>query len=210
VPEDADKHDSRLQHAPSATRNSAVILDVLKEHLPETGRALEIASGSGQHAAAFAHVFPGIDWFPSDPDERARDSIAAWSQKIAAENLNPPLDVDVTHALWHGEVEGPFNALLAINMVHITAWDVTVGLLRGAGELLVRDGLLYLYGPYRRDGALTAQSNVKFDEWLKGQNEEWGVRDMGEVERQAELSGLLLDQVIDMPANNFSLIFRKI
>ncbi len=210
MPEDADKHDSRLQHAPSATRNSAVILDVLKEYLPETGRALEIASGSGQHAAAFALAFPGIGWFPSDPDERARDSIAAWSQNIAADNLNPPLDIDVTRALWHGDVEGPFNALLAINMVHITPWAVTVGLLRGASELLVRDGLLYLYGPYRRDGAHTAQSNVKFDEWLKGQNEEWGVRDMGEVERQAELSGLLLGEVIDMPANNFSLIFRKI
>ncbi len=209
MPEDADKHDSRLQHAPSATRNSAVILEVLKKHLPETGRALEIASGSGQHAAAFAITFPGIDWFPSDPDERARDSITVWSEDAGAENLNPPLDIDVTRALWHGEVEGPFNALLAINMVHIAPWAVTVGLLRGAGELLVRDGLLYLYGPYRRDGAHTAQSNVKFDEWLKGQNEAWGVRDMSEVERQAELSGLLLGEVIDMPANNFSLIFRK-
>ena len=116
MPEDADKHDSRLQHAPSATRNSAVILEVLKKHLPETGRALEIASGSGQHAAAFAITFPGIDWFPSDPDERARDSITAWSEDAGAENLNPPLDIDVTRALWHGEVEGPFNALLAINM----------------------------------------------------------------------------------------------
>ncbi len=210
MPEDADNHDPRLQHAPSATRNSAVILEILKEHLPETGRALEIASGSGQHAAAFAIAFPRIDWFPSDPDERARISIAAWSRNIAAENLNPPLDIDVTGALWHGGVEGPFNALLAINMVHITPWAVTVGLLRGAGELLVRDGLLYLYGPYRRDGAHTAQSNVKFDEWLKGQNEEWGVLDMGEVERQAEVNALHLDKVIDMPANNFSLIFRKI
>ena len=210
MPEDADNHDSRLLHAPSATRNSAVILEILKKHLPETGRALEIASGSGQHAAAFALAFPRIDWFPSDPDERARISITAWSQNTAAENLNPPLDINVSRAMWHGQVEGPFNALLAINLVHITPWAVTVGLLRGAGELLARKGLLSLYGPYRRDGAHTAQSNIKFDEWLKGQNEEWGVRDMGEVERQAELSGLRLGEAIEMPANNFSLIFRKI
>jgi len=107
------------------------------------------------------------------------------------------------------EVEGQFNAMLAINMVHIAPWSVAEGLLLGVGELLVSGGLLYLYGPYRIDGAHTADSNIKFDEWLKGQNEEWGVRDLGDVQRQAELNSLFLDEAIEMPANNFSLIFRK-
>jgi SAM-dependent methyltransferase len=182
---------------------------VLSEHLPETGRALEIASGSGQHAAAFAKAFPGIDWVPSDPDERARDSIAAWAEEAGSDNLMPVLDIDVTRAAWNEDVEGPFNAILAINMVHISPWAAAEGLLRGAGSLLTSGGLLYLYGPYRKDDAHTADSNIKFDAWLKGQNEQWGVRDMGEVKHQGELNGLHLGETIEMPANNFSLIFRK-
>ncbi len=170
---------------------------------------MEIASGSGQHVAAFAKSFPGIDWTPSDPDEHARDSISAWREKAALENLAPPLDLDVTCARWQEPLEGPLDAVLAINLVHIAPWSVTLGLLRGAGELLVPGGLLYLYGPYRKDGAHTAPSNIKFEKWLKDQNEEWGVRDMGEVEHAAEKSGLHPEQAQEMPANNFSLIFRK-
>ncbi len=139
MPQNSDKHHARLQHSPSAERNSAPILEVLRAYLPETGRALEIASGSGQHAAAFANAFPGIDWHPSDPDERARDSIAAWAEQAAAvDNLSPPLDIDVTRARWQEDVEGPLDAVLAINLVHIAPWEVTEGLLRGAGDLLVR------------------------------------------------------------------------
>ena len=181
----------------------------MHEHLPQTGRALEIASGTGQHAAAFAIAFPGIDWYASDPDERARDSIAAWRDAAAADNLMPPLDIDVTRTDWHRQVEGPLDAVLAINLVHIAPWAVTQGLLRSAGDLLVQDGLLYLYGPYRKDGAHTADSNIQFEAWLKRQDESWGVRDMGDVEREGANHGLNLDNAIEMPANNFSLIFRR-
>jgi hypothetical protein len=182
---------------------------MLGTRLPQTGRALEIASGSGQHVAVFAKSFPGIQWVPSDLDELARDSISAWCDHTALENIGTPLNLDVSREGWQGGIDGPFDVLLAINLVHIAPWAVAVGLLRGAGELLVKGGQLFLYGPYRKDGAHTAQSNARFEEWLKDQNEEWGVRDMGEVERTAEQFGLHLGEAIEMPANNFSLIFRK-
>lgn len=185
------------------------IQEVLGRVMPDAGRALEIASGSGQHVAAFAKSFPAINWLPSDPDELARDSICAWVEMSRADNLEDPLEIDVTESNWQSRIDGPLEALLAINMVHIAPWEVTEGLLLGAGDLLVKGGLLYLYGPYRKDGAHTAPSNIKFDEWLKRQDEAWGVRDMGDVERQANLNGLVLGETIEMPANNFSLIFRK-
>jgi hypothetical protein len=209
VPEDADNPDPRLRLAPSAERNSTAIQEVLSMVLPDAGRALEIASGSGQHVAAFAKAFPAINWLPSDPDELARDSICAWVEMSRTNNLEAPLEIDVTGNNWQSGIEGLLNAVLAINMVHIAPWEVTEGLLLGAGDLLVKDGLLYLYGPYLKNGAHTAPSNIKFDEWLKGQDEAWGVRDMGDVERQANLNGLVLVETIEMPANNFSLIFRK-
>lgn len=209
MPEDTDKPDPRLRHAPSAERNSLAIQEVLGRVLPDTGRALEIASGSGQHVAAFAKTFPAINWQPSDPDELARDSISAWVEMTAADNLKAPLELDVTQRNWQSRFDKPLDAVLAINMVHIAPWEVTEGLLLGAGDLLVKGGLLYLYGPYRKDGAHTAPSNIKFDEWLKGQNKAWGVREMGDVEHQANLNGLVLGEAIEMPANNFSLIFHK-
>lgn len=206
MPSDPDK---RLQHAPSAARNMTPILEVLSELLPQTGRALEIASGTGQHAAAFAENFPQLVWWPSDPAAEARESIKAWADEMEVSNLRAPLDIDVTHVRWQDACEAPFDAILAINLIHISPWAVTKGLMRGAGELLARGGLLYLYGPYRKDGVHTAQSNIKFDAWLKAQNEAWGVRDMGEIEKQGERNGLVLADVIAMPANNFSLLFRK-
>lgn len=206
---DRNERPARLQHAPSAERNMAPILEVLSEHLPQSGRALEIASGTGQHAAAFAQKFPQLVWWPSDPAAEARASITAWGDEMALSNLKMPLDLDVSRARWQDACEAPFDAILAINLIHISPWAVTKGLMRGAGTLLARGGLLYLYGPYRKDGVHTAQSNIKFDAWLKAQNEAWGVKDMGEVEKQGALNGLSLANVIAMPANNFSLIFRK-
>ncbi len=142
-------------------------------------------------------------------DEVARDSISAWGEKAALGNLAPPRNLDMTRADWHEQINGPLDAVLAINLVHVAPWEVTLGLLRGAGELLVQGGKLYLYGPYRVDGVHTAKSNIKFERWLKDQNESWGVRDMGEVERAAEPCGFLMTEAVEMPANNFSLIFRK-
>ena len=197
------------RRTPAAERNTGAILKVLAAHLPASGRALEIASGTGQHAAAFAQNFPAITWTPSDPAPDARRSIAAWVGEAGLENLKPPLDLDVMREHWPAALKGPFDAVLAINLVHISPWAACEGLLRGAGALLQKRGMLYLYGPYRRGGAHTADSNARFEEWLHGQNREWGVRDIGEVERAAATHGLALDAVIAMPANNFSLILRK-
>lgn len=200
---------SRKQHAPAAERNTRPILDVLKQHLPEQGRVLEIASGTGQHAVAFARAFPNIEWVPSDPDISARESIAAWAEEARLPNLQPPREIDVTRPGWPKGAGGPFDVILAINLVHISPWAATLGLLKGAGRLLTPGGILYLYGAYRREGEHTSESNIRFEEWLKAQSPEYGVRDMADVEQEANAHGLALADVIEMPANNFSLIFRK-
>lgn len=200
---------ARKQPSPSSDRNTAPILGVLSACLPPSGRALEIGSGSGQHAAAFAQAFPAIEWIPSDPDPVARESIAAWAEETGADNLQPAIHIDVTRENWHTGMEEPLDAVLAINMVHISPWEATLGLMRGAGRLLVPGGILYLYGPYRRDGRQTSESNVRFEQWLKGLSPEYGVRDLADMEREGAANGLPLDEIIDMPANNFSLVFRK-
>ena len=209
MPSDHDRRQTRLQHAPAVARNKEHILEVLSGHLPQSGSALEIASGTGQHAAAFARSFPELVWWPSDPAAEARESIMAWADETGLSNLEDPLDLDVTRKDWQDMFDAPIDVILAINLLHISPWAATEGLMRGAGRLLVRGGLLYLYGPYRKGGVHTAESNIKFDAWLKGQNEAWGVKDMDEVREQGALNGLLLDKEIAMPANNFSLIFRK-
>lgn len=209
MPDDLNTYQTRQQHAPAVARNTEFILEVLSDQFPQTGRALEIASGTGQHAVIFAQNFPGIIWQPSDPARQARESIAAWADEEKLSNLNAPLDLDVAGEDWQDVFDTPFDVILAINLIHISTWAVTQGLMRGAGKLLVRGGMLYLYGPYRKGGVHTAPSNVKFDAWLKSQNEFWGVKDMGEVCEQGALHGLVLEKEIAMPANNFSLVFRK-
>lgn len=163
----------------------------------------------GQHVVSFAERFPGIIWQPSDPDEASRASIAAWRDHSGASNILPPMDIDVAEASWERALDGSFDAILAINLIHISPWRVTQGLLRGAGVLLEPHGLLYLYGPYKRDGVHTAESNARFEEWLKAQSPEYGVRDMEEIIQVAEENELNLEQAVDMPSNNFSLLFRK-
>lgn len=182
---------------------------MLSERLPESGRALEIGSGSGQHAAAFAEAFPGIDWTPSDPDPQARESISAWTDEVRVANLLSVLDLDVTSEDWFEAAGNPYDAILAINVVHISPWRATKGLMRGAGQLLAPGGFLYLYGPFMREGRHTSDSNVRFEEWLKGLSPEYGVRDLADVEAEANANGLMLDDVVDMPANNFSVFLRK-
>lgn len=200
----AQKH-----HAPAAARNTGPILDVLGAILPEMGRALEIASGTGQHAAAFAEAFPGIGWQPSDQDAAARDSIAAWVAESGLGNLQPPVNIDVMDADWPVAVAGELDLIVCINMIHISPWEACEGLMKGAGGLLREGGLLYLYGPYKRDGGHTAPSNAAFDESLRGRNPAWGIRDMGDVEAAAGGWGMALKKTVAMPANNFSVIFRK-
>ncbi len=198
-----------LARAPAAARNQAPILAVLRRHLPDKGVALEIASGTGQHAAAFAGAFPEIDWQPSDPNPEARHSIAAWRAQSNLTNLRAPLSIDVSNPDWETALPGQMAAILCINMIHIAPWAAGEGLIRGAGEILSKTGLLFFYGPFRRDGSHTAPSNAEFDRALRAQNPEWGVRDMEAVTERARAAGLELAETVAMPANNLSLIFRR-
>jgi hypothetical protein len=197
------------QSAPAAERNLAPILAVLKDILPESGTVLEIASGTGQHAAAFATAFPMLNWLPSDPAPHARASIAAWRDAIQSENLSPPMELNSSRPDWERVIEDAPAAILCINMIHIAPWSACAGLVRGAGRLLPVDGLLYLYGPFRCGGAHTAPSNAAFDRALRAENPEWGVRDLEAVVGLAEAAGLRLERSIAMPANNLSVVFRR-
>ena len=204
----AEAGDAR-RHAPSASRNEAPILDVLRDVLPATGRALEIGSATGQHIAAFARTFPGLQWQPSDPFAESRASTAAWVAETGLDNLADPIAVDVTTPDWPAALDGPRDAIVCINVLHIAPWAVTEGLMAGAGRLLAPGGILYLYGPYKRDGHHTAQSNADFDASLRHRDPTWGIRDIADVETCAKANGLTLERTIDMPRDNFSLVFRR-
>jgi cyclopropane fatty-acyl-phospholipid synthase-like methyltransferase len=197
------------QYSPSTARNRDPILLVLKRLLPEGARVLELASGSGEHAVFAARALPGVLWRPSDPDEGARASIAAWVDAEALSNVLSPVAIDVREPVWGVEADAPFDALVAINMIHISPWEATLGLLSGAGRLLRTGGVLYTYGPYKRGGCHTAPSNEAFDAWLKSRDPNWGVRDVAEVERAAAAQGLALQETVEMPANNLSLVFVR-
>ncbi|AMV45024.1 DUF938 domain-containing protein [Paraburkholderia caribensis] len=194
------------QHAPSAERNREPILAVLERVLPATGTVLEIASGTGQHAIHFAAALPDLVWQPSDLDGEARASIAAWTARSGLTNVRPPLAIDVRDASWGIEAAA---AIVCINMIHISPWASAQGLIGGAGRLLGPGGVLFLYGPYRRGGAHTAPTNAAFDDQLQSRNPAWGVRNMEDVVALAEAAGFDADEPIAMPANNFSLVFRK-
>jgi SAM-dependent methyltransferase len=192
--------------APAAERNAGPILDVLRGALPERGTVLEIASGTGQHAVHFAAALPGIIWQPSDADARARASIAAWRAHSGLANLREPIDLDVCREPWPIEA---VDAIVCINMIHISPWEAAQALMKGAGARIASAGSLVLYGPYRRGGAHTAPSNEAFDADLRSRDPAWGVRDMEEVEALAQAQGFACEARVAMPANNFSLVFRK-
>lgn len=195
------------QQSPSAARNREPILDALRSVLPAEARVLELASGTGEHGVFFAGAMPGWSWQPSDPDAAARASIEAWRQELALANLLAPLAIDARAPEWG--VAGPFDAIVAINMIHISPWEATLGLMAGAGRLLAPGGVLFTYGAYKRGGAHTAPSNEAFEQWLKGRDPAFGVRDLEAVEAAANAQGLSLREVIAMPANNFSLVFER-
>lgn len=197
--------DGRLT-APAAERNKGPILEVLKRFLPESGLVLEIASGTGQHVAHFATALPSLTWQPTDLDPEHLISIAAWRRHSGLQNVRPPFELDVGSNPWPVERA---DAVLCCNMIHIAPWAATKGLLKGAARVLVPGGVLFLYGPYRRFGAHTAPSNAAFDADLRARDPEWGLRDMEEVVALAAKNGLSLVEIVSMPANNFSIIFRR-
>jgi SAM-dependent methyltransferase len=201
----SESSDPRLYHAHVA-RNREPILEVLRRVLPPQGFVLEVASGSGEHAAYFAKGLPGMSWQPTDLDPQVLASIAAHRQAAGAANLLPPLSLDVMAEEWPA---ARADALVCINMIHITPWAASEGLLAGAERVLPAGGVLYLYGPYRIDGRHTAPSNLAFDAWLRGQNAQWGVRDLTDVTALARRHGLALAETVPMPANNLSVIFRR-
>lgn len=194
------------QHSPSAERNRQPILDVLQRVLPARGVALEIASGSGEHAVHFAAGLPGWTWQPSDAEPSVLPSIAAWIAGSGLSNVRAPLLLDVTASSWPGVPT--VDAIFCANMLHIAPWAACQGLMRGAARHLARDGRLVTYGPYFIDDVATAPSNLAFDADLRARNPAWGVRNLRDVEAEASKSGLQLVGRFAMPANNFTLVFR--
>lgn len=194
--------------SPAAARNAEAILAILRAHLPRYGSVLEIASGSGQHAVAFAAGLPEATWIPSDPSPEARESIMAWRQEAGLPNLAEPLALDATDpTTWPGET---VQAVVCINMIHISPWSATEGLMALAGRVLTRPGgLLFLYGPYLEDDQSLAPSNAAFDADLKARDPAWGLRDRDTVVAEARKQGLHLTLRKAMPANNIALLFRR-
>lgn len=202
--------DKRLS-SPSALRNRGPILDVLREVLPASGLVLEIASGSGEHVTHFAANLPALAFAPSDPSEAARASIAARIDEARIDaarlaNIRPPLALDAASAIWPIDRA---DAVICINMIHISPWPATQGLVKGAAAILPPGAPLFLYGPYKRGGAHTAPSNAQFDDSLRAQDFRWGVRDLEQVAELAADAGFSTPDIVAMPANNLSVIFRK-
>lgn len=191
--------------APAADRNKQPILDVLARVLPPRGLVLEIASGTGQHVVHFAAALPGLEWQPSDPEAEARRSIAGWTAGAGLANVRAPLALDVHDAPWP---VAHADALVCINMIHIAPWSATAALFAGAASVLPPGAPLVLYGPFRRGGRHTAPSNAAFDASLRARNPEWGVRDLEETGAVGAAHSFALDEVVAMPANNLTAVFR--
>jgi SAM-dependent methyltransferase len=190
----------------ATARNREPIRQALATCLPNQGLVLEIASGTGEHAVHMAAAFPFVAWQPSDIDDDALASIAAWRDEAALPNLLTPLALDVTSSPWPVAAA---DAIVCINMVHISPWDATLALFAGAARTLPPNGLLYLYGPYRFHGKFTAPSNEAFDQSLRARDPSWGVRDVRELTVAGTRAGFGLEHTIAMPANNHSLVFRR-
>ena len=202
--------DGRL-YAPATERNREAILAVLERVLPNPATVLEVASGTGEHASFFAPRLAPRRWWPSEVSAPMIRSISAWQQATHARYLVPPVALAVTKTPWPVEAPGErsIEAMVAINLIHIAPWSTCQALMAGAGRVLPDQGILYLYGPFKRSGEHTAPSNESFDTWLKAQNQDWGVRDLEAVETAAREHSLVLQETVEMPANNFSLVFQK-
>ena len=194
------------QYAPATLRNRDPILAVLRNVLPASGVILEIASGSGEHVVHFAENFPNLAFQPSDPDPDALQSIAAWIAATGAANVRAPIVLDASQSPWPIESA---DGIICINMVHISPWEATLGLIRGAAAILAPNAPLYLYGPYKRAGFATAPSNEAFDRSLRHRNPAWGLRELEAVVKVAQSVGFSAPDITEMPANNLSVVFRR-
>ena len=201
--------DALRRTAPAAARNREPILEVLRRFVREGDHVLEIASGSGEHATFLAQALPVASWQPTDPDEASRASIDAWTAHLAADRVRPALALDVMQSPAEWPVARA-DVVVCINMIHIAPWEACLGLLDGAAKVLGASGggLVFLYGPYRRGGVHTVPSNAAFDESLRSRNPAWGVRDLERVTDEAAARGFTPEAVVEMPANNLSVVLR--
>ena len=194
------------RHAPATARNSGPIADVLARELPASGTVLEVASGTGEHAVFMAQRFPGLTWQPSDPDIEALESIAAYREDAALPNLRPPVRLDAATTDWPIDEA---DAIVCINMVHISPWEATYGLLGSAGRILDPHSPLVLYGPYLEADVVTTESNIAFDHSLKSRDPRWGLRHLDDMDALAARTGFTRAARHAMPANNLTLVYRR-
>lgn len=198
------------KYAPATNRNRQPILEVLKEIIPSSGNILEIASGTGEHSLFFAPNFPQQEWIPSDKQKDCLDSIKAWKRDCPTDNLQQPITIDVMKPdWWKPLLSKEITVVICINMIHIAPWLACLGLIEGAKKILPVNGIIYLYGPYKVQNQHTAPSNKEFDRYLQIQDSEWGVRNLEDVVSVANDNGFVLEKLVNMPANNLSLVFRK-
>jgi SAM-dependent methyltransferase len=197
---------NELLTSAAAERNKDPILTVLESVLPANGSVLEIASGTGQHVCFFAAALPNSRWQPTEPDDASREAISVRIRESGLVNVAQPIALDVLEPHW--PVHEHYDAVLCINMIHISPWPATHALFRGVGKLLAPQGKLVLYGPYLENGK-AVQSNLDFDASLKRRNSEWGLRDLDEVTRVAAGHGLQRQQIVRMPANNLTVVFAR-
>ena len=195
------------QYAPATERNREPLLAVLREELASARSVLEVASGTGQHAVFFARALPHLTWQPTDADPDALRSIEAWRREEALPNVLPAQRLDVLQQPW--PLPGPYDALVCINMVHISPWEATQALMQGAARVLAPGGKLVLYGPYLVEGRPTAPSNLAFDASLRERDPRWGVRALEAVLAEGAAHGLVREQVVDMPSNNLTVVLRR-
>lgn len=194
------------QHAPQADRNKGPIVDVLKRVLPDSGMALEVGSGTGQHIVHFARQFPGLVWQPSDYDQVSVASIESYRRESRLGNLREPLLLEVRKRMWgHGQLD----VVVAVNLVHVTSWSVCEGLFDGARRHLRPSGVLFLYGPFKQNGGFTNPDDAALDTALRGRNADWGLRDIEAVVALGTARNLLVEQAVDLPAGQLGVVFRK-
>jgi cyclopropane fatty-acyl-phospholipid synthase-like methyltransferase len=194
------------QHAPQAVRNRAAIVEVLQRVLPSRGLVLEIGSGTGQHVMHFARAFPNLEWQPSDYDQVAIASVESYRRETRLFNVREPLLLEVRKRCWGN---GLLDAVIAINLIHVTSWSVCEGLFDGARRHLKPDGVLFVYGPFKQGGGFDCERNARLDAVLRQKNPDWGLRDLEAVAALGTVRNMLAEQVVEMGGHNLGLVFRK-